>query len=142
MISKKTFLIVLAILLLSPLLIKTPLLLSGKIVTGTVVDFYSKSTASSRYSGIYYYSIIEFDIDYYKYRIYGPQNVMYELNEKVAVICDTSNYRNSEVFSLTSLYLGLHSVIPLILSIFWLATYYGLNVNSKADSRKKFKKAR
>lgn len=126
MITNKTFLLVLTALVLSPLLIKSPLLLSGELVTGTVVDFDSRSTGSFRYRGTYYYSIIEFEIDNFKHKIYGPENVTYELNEKVTVIYDPRNHHNSKVFSLAALYLGIHTVIPLILSIFWIATYYGL----------------
>ena len=125
-ISKVTFCSVLVLLLLLPLLVRYQLLTSGVVTEGEVIAHEQVPSSSIRYRGNSTYAVIRFSTDDHVFILRGRLNAKYELGEKVNILYEPENPHNCEVMRFTDLYLGLHAVIPVVLTVFWVAFYYAL----------------
>lgn len=121
-IKKKTYYIVLVVLLIMPILFQSKLLFFGKKIDGYVVGHRSYTT-SGRYGGKYTYAVIRYKIDNIEYEVFGPDNIIYERDKKFTVLFNENNPEESIIFSFTSIYIRKINVISGFLLIIWMVFY-------------------
>jgi hypothetical protein len=119
MINRKVFFLVLILILLIPWLYQYKLLVSGEIAQGVVVN-------NSVYHGRrhkYHYSVIKYRVGDREFKMYGSQNVKYDLNKEIPVLYEKGNPQNSILLNFEYIYLRISSIIPGIMLIFWCSAY-------------------
>jgi len=127
-----TFYIGLVAILIMPLLFKSNMLLTGKTTDGT---FVTHRWFSTRDGGTFKYAVFQYTINNIVYCVVGPVNVIYTSSEKVRILYNPDNPRESMVYSITSIYLRNSTLIPAFLLMVWAAYYSTFTVKKrKVDS--------
>lgn len=122
-VSKTQFWIITLLILLLPVSSKYKLLIYGKKTEGVVVNHKKVTAGLSRIGGYDIYSVIQFTADSLTVRMYGPENTIYDIGERLTVIYDRNNPRKCIIFSLGYLYTTTGVVLPAIVLLLWLAFY-------------------
>lgn len=118
-VKRKTFYKVLIFLLLSPLLLKSELLLFGQKTKG--VAMYNITRSTSR--GSSNYTLVQFKVGEKTYDLLGPQNILYEEGEKFTVLYIKEKPSKNMIYTFSNIYLTFTSVIPCILLLIWITIY-------------------
>jgi hypothetical protein len=122
-ISSRLFYQVLGLIVLLPIVAKSPLLVLGVATQGEVVDHRWIASKSKKYASFSTYAIIEFKADQQVIRMAAMQNVDYSIGDKVTILYKQQDPLNCMILSIASIYLSYSAVIPAVLLILWAGMY-------------------
>jgi len=118
------FWIIFLLILVLPLAREWRLLLNGERVQGEVVEMQkitSGEDALIRLTG--FRAVIEYSYMDHTHRIFGPENVNYEIGEKIPLIIHPDKEDDFIIASLSGFYIHNRSVVLIIVLILWIAIY-------------------
>lgn len=82
-------------------------------------------------------AVIEFQYQERNFRIPGPENLEYEIGEKVPLIIDPEDTDNYIIATISGFYFQSRSVMLIIVLILWIALYTTIVQTQKGKTRRK-----
>jgi hypothetical protein len=121
-ISKLKFYVILVLILLIPVSKKYRLLIFGVRTEGIAVG-YGENEVRSTAPAYFDHTLFRFDTEKGSFEIRGPENIIYDLGDKVHVIYEKRNPNKCMILSFAYLYSGPNAMIPGVLLLVWIAFY-------------------
>jgi hypothetical protein len=124
-ISTPLFYLILILILLLPLSHNAKLLLFGKRVVGTVVeyDMIKGNARNDRMPGISNISIVSFKANGKQYKTYSSLNAVFDIGEQITVIYKEDDPQENILLTFSSLYTGYGLVLTGFVLMVWMAFY-------------------
>lgn len=126
----RNFWFIFAIILVLPVAKEYQYLLFGERLEGTVVGV-KKTNNEIGYLGQFVYSEIEYFIDGQRMTFKGPENIRYEIGEKLPLIVLPGKPEKVIIATFSGFYIDHRSIGLIIVLIIWLAIYTTLREQHK-----------
>jgi hypothetical protein len=125
--GKYTFIFVVIIIVLIPVLTKSKLLIFGERTYGELITHkkvYSEGLTFG--SGFSYYAVIQFKTKDATFEIWGAENIIYKTDDKISIAYDKNNPLNCMILEFSYVYFGTSVILSLFLLIVWIPLYFTL----------------
>jgi hypothetical protein len=137
------FWIIFLVILALPVALEYQLLLNGERVEGEVVEMKKVTPNEDALIRLTEFrAVIEYRFNERTYRIFGPENLKYDIGEKVPLIIHPEKEDEYIIASLSGFYIHKRSIALIIVLILWIAIYTTIVQVQKGTTHKKRKKHR